>query len=301
LPPPAQLIKAAAAGRPERPLFVPLASLAAAALQDLEPRAFLFDATKLSNLVNELTRAARADAAVAEFGTYWDAEALGFELDWSGAALPSPAKLREPPVAVDIAVAGRAPVLLEAVKRLAVLGGPDGVVAAGVTGPATLSRLSGGRLGVREAAERQLPAVRALCEAGARLVWLVEHGEPGEDAGEVAGALGPLLGTIRFYGGLAVLHLSDAADAWLPIAEHRPAAVTCFDPGAAPGLAELAHAGEILYGVAAEPGPPTAAARELAGGAMCALVTHSRELGGTVPGRDVSAVIDDLRGLAWPA
>jgi len=78
---PSQALQAALRGRPERPLVVPIASAVVGELQALGPEAVLADPGKLSMLVREVAVSPGADAAVAEFGTFWDAEALGMSLE----------------------------------------------------------------------------------------------------------------------------------------------------------------------------------------------------------------------------
>jgi hypothetical protein len=242
-------------GRVERPLVIPLASTAAGELQGLTPEAFLADPGKISLLVRQLATAIGADAAVAEFGTGWDA-------------------------AGDV-TAPRAAAVLEAVRRLKTL----------LDGPLLAASLTGGAA--------QLPLVRALCEAGAQIVFISESAEPPEDGAAYESELGPLLGSIRFYNALAVLHLPGAADGWLPVVSRDSAYLTCFDPDASPSLAALFEQEDRrLFGIAVPPGEPGPAARRLAALDRCALITHDTELAGRVASRDLAAAAATLKGLA---
>lgn len=292
---PAGALEAALRGRPARPLVVPLASAVAGELQDLDPRAVLADPGKLSTLVREVTRSLRTDAAVAEFGTRWDAEAFGLSLDWSEGFPPVPRGRIAVGAGVNVS-APRAAVVLEAIRRLRTL--LEGVpCAAGITGPLALSRLAGGDPAPAALAPLSLAAVRALCEAGAQLVFVVEGPEPPADPAALAAALAPLWGSVAFYRALGVLHLAGEADGWQAVVERGGPYVPCFDPDASPGLAAIAVGRERgLFGLALPPGPVSARARELASSDRCALVTHTRELAGAVASRDLVACAAQLAG-----
>jgi hypothetical protein len=242
-------------GRVERPLVIPLASTVAGELQGLAPAAFLADPGKISLLVRQLATAIGADAAVAEFGTGWDAE--------GDLSAPRPAAV------------------IEAVRRLKTL----------LDGPLLAASLT--------CAVDRLPMARALCEAGAQIVFISESAEPPADTSAYERALGPLLGSIRFYNALAVLHLPGAADGWAPIVSRDGAYLPCFDPDAAPGLATLLERDtRRLFGIAVPPGEPGPAARHLAALGRCALITHDAELSGRVASRDLAAAATTLSELA---
>ena len=285
-------------GTAGRPLLAPLASAVAGELQGMGPQEFLRDTTKLSNAVRDLTRSLNADVAVAEFGTLWDAEAMGLSLDWSDGFPPRPqGELPDSPSA-DFAGSGRGPVVIEAVRRLSGLLGERVVAAsAGVTGPARLSRLSGGSVSPEEAADLILPAVRLLCEAGAKLVWVVEDETPPEDPDALAAAMMPLWGSIAFYGGMGALHLAGAADDWGPFVAQGGPYLTLFDPDASPGLADRFRSSGS-FGLALPPGQPSGAARELASTGRCFLLTNDGELSGRVAARDLRKAASALRAAA---
>ena len=278
-----------------RPLLAPLASAVAGELQGLPPQEFLRDTTKLSNAVRDLSRSLGADVAVAEFGTLWDAEAMGLSLDWSGGFPPRPQGELPASPSEDFAGSGRGPVVIEVVRRLSGLLGERVVVSAGVTGPTRLSRLSGGSVSPEEAAGLILPAARLLCEAGAKLIWVVEEETPPEDSDALAAAMMPLWGSIAFYGGTGALHLAGAADGWKPFVASGGPYLPVFDPEASPGLADrLRSFGS--FGLALPPGQPDAIARELASTGRCFLLTHDNELSGRVAARDLRKAVASLRG-----
>jgi hypothetical protein len=281
-------------GTVPRPLLAPLCSAIAGELQGLAPEVFLRDATKLSNSVRDLTRSLDVDVAVAEFGTLWDVEALGVPLDWSAGFPPVPLEALSATPTPGFVSNGRAPVVSETIRRLQALL-RDRLVAAGVTGPVRLSRLSGDKLSPSEAVGLVLPAVRLLCEAGAKLIWIVEEPEPPGDPEALAAAMLPVWQSIRFYQGLGVLHLAGAADRWKPLIAAGGPYLPCFDPGRSPELAVRVRGARDAYGLALPPGPPGEAARELARTGRCVLLTNDAELASAVHARDLRKVVADLR------
>jgi hypothetical protein len=295
---PAQILQTAATGGTvQRPLLAPLVSAVAGELQGLKPEEFLRDTTKLSNAIRDLSRSLSVDVAVAEFGTLWDAEAMGLPLDWSGGFPPEPQGELPVPPSVDFAGSGRGPVVLEAVQRLSGLLGERVIVSAGVTGPARLSRLSGGKLSEVEAVDMVLSAVRSLCEAGTKLVWVVEGPEPPGEPESLADAMVPVWQSIVFYQGVGALHVAGAADGWEPFVAQGGPYLTCFDPGRSPGLAgRFRSIGS--FGLALPPGQPGEAARELASTGRCVLLTNDAELAGVVAARDLRKTVSALRSAA---
>jgi hypothetical protein len=310
-------------------LVAPLVAALGGEVEGLAPREVLSDATRLSGAVRELTRSLGVDVATVEFGSRWELEAAGVVLDWSAGFPPraaAGAPVREP-------AGGRAPALLDAIDRVATVLGEAAVVAASVTGPVAAaaelaaasapapgvgaparhaavrappapagghgaatpsSTLEPGTAGdVRAAARLALAAVRALCEAGARLIWLVEDGaRPPADAAALAQALTPVLGTVRFYRATPALHLAGAADPWLDAVKRLRQAVPCFDPARSPALAAEFAGGRRAFGVLAAPGDPPHA---LSQDPSCVLVAHDGELAGRVPARELQSAVRALR------
>lgn len=284
-------------GAVPRPLLAPLCSAIAGEIEGLAPEEFLQDVTKLSNSVRDIARSLDVDVAVAEFDTLWDVEALGVPLDWSEGLPPAPQGKLPTASEPDFANSGRGPVVTEAISRLQSLLGDEIVVAAGVTGPARLSRLSEGELSPAEAAESLvLPAVRPLCEAGAKVIWVVEEPEPPDDPEALVAAMQPVWGSIQFYQGLGVLHLAGAADGWKPMISESGPYLPCFDPDQSPELAAYVRESQNTYGLALPPGPPGDAAGELARTDRCAILTNDAELASTVSARDLRKVVATLRG-----
>lgn len=85
-----------------------------------------------------------------------------------------------------------------------------------------------------------------------------------------------------------------AAGGWRPVLERGGPYVPCFDPDAAPALVGVSRS----FGLALPPGPPSARAGELASGGGCVLATHTRELAGVVPSRELTACAAHLREAA---
>jgi len=259
-----------------------VAPLIAGLAADGAPRDALADPAKLIKLLRSL----RVGVATIEFGSRWELEAAGMVLDWSRfpprpvAGVPA----REP-------VGARAPQVLAAIRALR---RGKALAAASVTGPVTataeVAAASAPAPGV--AAERRhdarpvvLAAARALCEAGAKLVWIVEDSEW---APRDAAPLQPLVATIRAAGAVPALHLSGEADAWLEPVKRLRQAVPCFDPARSPALArELTRR---PFGVLAAPGE-----RPHPLAADAALVAHDGELAGRVGADTLRAAVRALR------
>lgn len=282
-------------GTTPRPLLAPLASAIAGELRGLPPEEFLRDTTKLCNGVRDLARSLNADVAVAEFGTLWDAEAMGVSLDWSG-GMPKPDGELPANPSTDLANTGRTQVVIEVVRRLAGLLGEGMVVSAGVTGPAKLSRLSGGNVSPPEAVDLVLSAIRLLCEAGAKLVWVVEDEAPPDDPEDLAPAMMPVWSSVAFYQGMGALHVAGAADGWEPFVAAGGPYITCFDPEKSPSLANRFRSSGS-FGLALPPGGPGTVAGELASTGRCFLLTNDGELSGRVAARDLRRVVARVASL----
>jgi hypothetical protein len=264
-----------------------VAPLIAALANDRAPRDALADPAKLVKLLRSL----RVGVATVEFASRWELEAAGVVLDWSRfpprpvAGVPS----RAP-------AGGRAPQVLAA---LSTLSRGKALPAASVTGPVAASAevaaasapAPGAGVGapprddVRAASRLAVTAARALCEAGARLVWIVE------DSGWAprdAAPLQPLVAAIRAAGAVPALHLSGEADAWLEPVKRLRQAVPCFDPTRSPALAR-----ELTgrpFGVLAPPGErPHPLAKD------AVLVTHDGELAGRVGADGLREAVKALR------
>lgn len=294
---PGQVLQAATmGGTVERPLLAPMVSAVSGELQGLGPEELLQDTTKLSNSIRDLARSLNVDVAVAEFGTLWDVEAMGLPLDWSGGFPPQPAGELPASPPTDFS-GGRGPVVMETVRRLSELLGNRVLVSAGLTGPVRLSRLSGGRIAAVEAVDLLMPAVRELCEAGAKLVWFAEDEAPPDDQETLSDAMMPIWQSIAFYQGMGVLHLAGAADSWEPFASMGGQYLVCFDPQKSPKLTERFRSSGA-FGLALPPGESSESYRELVETGRCILLTHDQELAGIIAARDLRKSVSALRGAA---
>jgi hypothetical protein len=259
----------------------PLVAALGGEVTGLTPREVLSDATKLAGSVRELSRTFGADVATVEFGSRWDLEAAGATLDWSS----FPPAVRGLPSGEP--TGGRAPALLDALTRVKAELAGRAVAAASVTGPVAAGD------DVALAAKRCLVAVRALCEAGAGLIWIAEEGgRPPADAAALARAMTPVLGTARFYRAEAALHLPGAADGWLEAVRVLRQVIPCFDPERSPALGRELAGGRRRFGVLVAPESRPA---PLAHDPACVLVAHDGELAGRVAPRDLQAAVQALR------
>jgi hypothetical protein len=134
-----------------------------------------------------------------------------------------------------------------------------------VTGPATL----GGPLGA--AVQRTLAVARDAAQAGASVVFVDERGTALPDG--YARALTPLWGSLKFFRATGVLKADWAGE--LPRGPFLPCVTTPIEPP---------------YALAVEPGaaPPA--------GHGATLVTHTHDLAGHVPVRDLQAAVARLSG-----
>ena len=294
VPSPAQRLQQHAAGGP--PLVAPLFAMLCGELEGLTLREIAMNATKLSNTIRDLTRSLGATVATVEFGSRWDLEAAGAALDWSvfpprvaGGAITEPAA---------VATAARGPVIIDAIGRVAALLGDQAVVAASVTGPVSAARELGDT-DLRATAKLALEAVRALCDAGAKLVWVVEDGAaPPQDPAALAQASAAVLGTARFYRATAALHISGEADGWLDAVRVLRQAVPCFDAERSPVLAGELAGGSRAFGLLVGPAGCGAATAELAREPRCVLIAHDGELAGRIAARELRDAVGALERAA---
>jgi hypothetical protein len=113
-----------------------------------------------------------------------------------------------------------------------------------------------------------LAAARSAAEAGARVIFVRDDGPMPEPR-----ALTPLWGSLKFFRAVGVLKAPWAGE--LPRGPFLPCVTSPID---AP------HALTVVPGEVARPGPSTA------------LVTHTEDLAGHVPIRDLQAAVLGLRG-----
>ena len=278
-----------------------VAPLIAGLAADASPREALADPARLIKLLRSL----RVGVATVEFGSRWELEAAGVVLDWSSfpprpaAGVPShePIGARAPQVMAALRALGRGkalpaasvtgPVAASAELAAASAPAPGAGVGASRSAAAMSPRAQAARADARAAAALALSAARALCEAGARLVWIVEDSAWAPNG---TAAHAPLVAAIRAAGATPALHLPGDADAWLEPVKRLRQAVPCFDPDRSPALAR-----ELTgrpFGVLAAPGErPHPLAKEPA----CALVAHDSELAGRIPAESLRDAVRSLR------
>jgi Uroporphyrinogen decarboxylase (URO-D) len=218
-----------------RPLFVPIVFKLGARVENLPPRAFLSNPTKISNALRQIHGPLRSDGVSCYFDPLLEAEALGGTLEWtseneSPVLRWSPATERgQLPVGLaspeDAIKEGRIPVALEVIRRLKMLLRDESLLMVGVTGPLTLAARLTVLLGPEAPTHEDLPestldvassmilqVSKTLAEAGANLVFLREEISPtlGEQgAADWASMLAPIFNVIRFYEAVPVLQIAD--------------------------------------------------------------------------------------------
>jgi hypothetical protein len=233
---PRQILKGLLQGAPPpRPLFLPIVFSLGAKVENLPLRAFLCNATKITNSLRQIRTHLRSDGVACHFDPFLEAEALGATLQYS--AEDQPPTLRWPHVAEpgelpenlrspeDAAKSPRVTVAVEVIQRLKLLLRDEPLLCAGVSGPFTLAAHL---LNLRPAdapahedfsdAALELAAVTIthiatkFVEAGANVIFIQENIFPvlsAEHCAAWAASLAPAFNIIRFYEALPVLLFSD--------------------------------------------------------------------------------------------
>jgi hypothetical protein len=213
---------------PAIPLFVPLLHAVAASVEALELRDILFNPTKLTKGLQGLRQAITTDALFCASPSGMEAEALGAHLNWDR----YPPRVTKPlaldtdlpeSVLTDVLTSPRVVATIETTRRLALTEKTGVLLAAALTGPATLADELGGHrfaTGFSAGSEVSLPTLglasravllvaRALLEAGVNLLLLVENVLPVQSAATApwAAALSPIINVARFHRALPVVVL----------------------------------------------------------------------------------------------
>jgi hypothetical protein len=220
---------------PSRPLFVPIVFALGARVENLSPRAFLGNPTKISNSLRQVRGPLRSDGVSCYFDALLEAEALGGKLEWASeheaatVRWPAASERGQLPAGLaspeDSLKRGRVPVALEVIRRLKALLREDSLLMAGVSGPFTLAARLTGLLGQDPLTREDLPdsalevanstimhISKAFAEAGVNLVFLREEILPilrEQTAEEWTSMLAPTLNIIRFYEALPVLQIAN--------------------------------------------------------------------------------------------
>jgi hypothetical protein len=233
---PRQMLKGLLQGAPPpRPLFLPIVFSLGAKVENLPLRAFLCNATKITNSLRPIRTHLRSDGVACYFDLYLEAEALGatlryaaddqrLTLQWPQAAKAGelPENLHSP---ADAAKSDRVAVAVEVIQRLKSLMRDDPLLCAGVSGPFTLAAqlldlrpadappredFSDAALEVAAATITQIAT--KFVEAGAHAIFIQENIFPvlsAEHCETWAASLAPAFNIIRFYEALPVLLFGD--------------------------------------------------------------------------------------------
>jgi hypothetical protein len=220
---------------PPRPLFLPIVFSLGAKVENLALRAFLCDATKITNSLRQIRTHLRSDGVACYFDPYFEAEALGATLQYATEDQPPtlqwphraeigelPEDLRSPE---DAAKSPRVTVAVEVIQRLKSLMRDEPLLLAGVTGPFTLAahltdlrpadappreEFSDAALELATATITQVAT--KFVEAGANVIFVRENIFPvlsTEHCDAWAASLAPAFNIIRFYEALPVLLITD--------------------------------------------------------------------------------------------
>jgi hypothetical protein len=211
-----------------RPLLLPIVFSLGARLENLSPRAFLANATKIANSQRQIRNVLGLDGVTCYFDPYLEAEAFGCELKWSADEMSRVLRqlggdatdLRERLLASkEIARRGRIPVACDVLRRLKMMLPGEPALMAGVSGPCALADLLVGNARDAEssrhevvefAAELTAAVCTSFLESGANVIFIREDDASIQDYRQWAELLSPIVNAIRFYEALPVLLFGDA-------------------------------------------------------------------------------------------
>jgi hypothetical protein len=220
---------------PPRSLFLPIVFSLGAKVENLSLRAFLCNATKITNSLRQIRTHLRADGIACYFDPHLEAEALGATLQYAAEdhrptlqwphvteAGELPESLHSPE---DAAQSPRVTVAVEVMQRLKSLMRDEPLLCAGVSGPFTLAAqllaLPRTEAPVREdfsdvalelAASTITQVATKFVAAGASVIFIQENILPvlsAEHCDAWAQSLAPAFNIIRFYEGLPILLFTD--------------------------------------------------------------------------------------------
>jgi hypothetical protein len=206
-----------------RPLLLPIVFALGARLENLSPRAFLGNATRIASSQRQIRNVLGLDGVTCYFDPYLEAEAFGCELTWSademtrvlrprgGNATDLREQLRSPG---KIAGRGRISVACDVLQRLKAILPGEPALMAGVSGPCALADLLVGSAHAAEsscpeevefAAELTASVCTSYLESGANVIFIREDGASIQNYKQWAELLSPIVNAIRFYEALPVL------------------------------------------------------------------------------------------------
>jgi hypothetical protein len=261
-------LEAALAGKADRPLLAPLFAALAAEVEQLDVDAFLADPGRRARIYADLARSLRPDILVVDSGSGWDAPS-GVAGPSGGAGASGVAGGSGPAGASGVAGASGAAdpgvaLVADLLRRVRAVVPPPTALGVTVTGPATRGEP------LAAAVQATLAAARGAAEAGATVIFVDERVESPPDG--YARALTPLWGSLQFFRAVGVLKATWSGE--LPKGPFLPCVTAPID---AP------HALAV---------PPVEAARPTA---ATTLITHTEDLAGYVPVRELRSAIDRLR------
>jgi len=295
---------------PPRPLFLPIVFSLGAKVENLPLRAFLCNATKITNSLRQIRTHLRSDGVSCYFDPYLEAEALGATLQYAAddqrpalqwprvaKAGELPENLRSPE---EAAKSPRVTVAVEVLQRLKSLLRDEPLLLAGVSGPFTLAAhlldlrpadappredFSDDALELAAATITQIAT--KFVEAGANVILIQENIFPvlsTEHCDAWAESLAPAFNIIRFYEALPVLLFNDpisfAANRKLIYAQKWDCVLCPALPASASNAAEIAPpSARANIGIALPTAPFQPAASSSAENFAQSLHTIMMELG----------------------
>ncbi len=226
---PRQIIKALLRGeRPQRPLLLPIIFSLGAKLENLSPRDFRSNPTKIAKALMQIRNFLKVDGLACYFDPFLEAEALGCELNWQAEGPPALAcppfsevdELRRRLSAPDeISSRGRIPVARDVLRRLKLMLKDEPALMVAVSGPLTLAMQLHGREAGTEgipldllefAADVTAAVAKTFVEEGADVIFLMEKFPLKISAATCeswAALFEPIVNVIRFYEALPVLRI----------------------------------------------------------------------------------------------
>jgi hypothetical protein len=232
---PRQILKGLLQGTPPlRPLFLPIVFSLGAKVENLPLRAFLCNATKITNALRQIRTHLGSDGVACYFDPYLEAEALGATLQYVNEdepptmQWPHRAEIGELPEGLnspeDAAKNPRVAVAVEVIQRLKSLMRDEPLLCAGVTGPFTLAarlldlrpanappRKDFSDAALELAAATITRITTKFVDAGANVIFIQENIFPvlsAEHCEAWAASLAPAFNIVRFYEALPVLLFS---------------------------------------------------------------------------------------------
>jgi hypothetical protein len=213
-----------------RPLFLPIVFSHAARVENLPLRAFLGNATKISNTLRQIRPRLHSDGIACYFDPFLEAETLGATVQWEtddrppSLHWPEQMKRGEFRGAPPAPTGGRVAIAIDVIRRLKAVVRDDSLLMASVTGPMTLAALllrldpshAFGHPGIPSDALELAAAVvsgitSAFVEAGANVLFIREDFLPalsGEEIESWFSQLATTFNIVRFYEALPVLLLT---------------------------------------------------------------------------------------------